>query len=193
MMRSKKSATLMILATVATSLLFSGCSSNRVSLAEERIVSVSTQDSKNVNVLWTDVYEDAGRTWIYGVLKQQGSSSGAIKTHVDVQVLAPDGSVSWEMISDDVYVPRPRVGKGIDWTKFTVPLPARPAEGSQITLTVHSGCHPQTGSTSSRRPPAVRATRDYFPPDNQFCRNISISRRSIAPSAVLSKSQTGLY
>lgn len=130
-------------ALIVAALLFSGCSSNRISLAEKNLVSVKKQDSKKIEILWADVYEKDGQTWVYGVLKQQRPSPIAIKTHVDIQVLATGESAYYETVSEDVYVPRNRAGKGIGWKKFKVRLPDTIAEGSQITMTVHSGSHEQ--------------------------------------------------
>ena len=44
-------------ALIVAALLFSGCSSNRISLAEKNLVSVKKQDSKKIEILWADVYE----------------------------------------------------------------------------------------------------------------------------------------
>ena len=120
-------------------LIFSGCNTNRVSLVEQGLVLVAKQPSEKIDILWTDVYKQDGQTWVYGVLKQRGSGTSAIKTHIDIQVSALDGSVYCEAISEDIYVPRNRVGKGIDWKRFKVRLPEELLDGSQISMTVHSG------------------------------------------------------
>ena len=133
---------------VAT-LILAGCSANRVSLADQSLVSVEKQDSEKVKILWTDIYEQDGHTWAYGVLKQQGISSSSIKTHVDIQVLNPDGSVQYETITDNLFVPRRRVGKGPDWKRFRVQLPDELPKNSQIRMTVHSGRHNETISNKS--------------------------------------------
>ena len=119
----------------------SGCASKQVSLVEKNQVTVVRQDSQKVNILWTDVYQQDGQVWAYGVLEQQGSGTGAVKTHVDIQVVALDGSVSYETASEEVYIPCKRIGKGIHWKRFKSQLPQTLVVGSQITMTVHSGDH----------------------------------------------------
>jgi len=122
-MRCRKLAILTIVGILLAALTLTGCSANRVSLADQGLVSVEKQDSEKVKILWTDVYQQDGQTWAYGVLKQRASSLSAIKTHVDIQVLNSDGSIQYETITDDLFVPRNRVGKGPDWKKFRVQLP----------------------------------------------------------------------
>ncbi|MBL7214301.1 MAG: hypothetical protein ISS71_01345 [Phycisphaerae bacterium] len=133
-----------IVGVLLVSIALCGCSANRVSLTDQGLVSVEKQDSEKVKILWTDVYEQDGQKWIYGVLKQHGISTSSIKTHVDIQVLNPDGSIQNETITDDLFVPRNRIGKGPDWKKFRVQLPEELPEDSQIKMTVHSGSHKKT-------------------------------------------------
>jgi len=129
-------------------LILAGCSANRVSLADQGLVSVEKQNSKKVKILWTDVYEQDGHTWVYGVLKQYGISTSSIKTHVDIQVLNSDGSIQYETITDELFVPRNRVGKGPDWKRFRVQLPNKLPKDSQINMTVHSGSHEKSDAKS---------------------------------------------
>ncbi len=120
----------------------SGCAVNRISLVDTNQVTVAKQDSEKIKILWTDVYQKDGHTWVYGVLKQKGyRSSMPIKTHVDVQVLSKDGSILYETFSEDIYVPRNRVGKGPDWKRFRVQLPTEISGESRISMTVHVGEH----------------------------------------------------
>lgn len=122
--------------------IVSGCATNRVSLVDTKQVTVVRQDSEKVKILWTDVYQKDGQIWAYGVLKQRGyHPSMPIKTHVDVQVLSKDGAVQYETFSEDIYVPRNRVGKGPDWKRFRVKLAADIPAGSRIHIKVHSGRH----------------------------------------------------
>jgi len=131
----------MILNSFMMMLTFSGCNTNRVSLVEQGLVKVTKQVSEKIDILWTDVYQQDGQTWVYGVLKQRFPSPSAIRTHVDIQVLNSDGSIQYETATEDVFVPRNRIGKGLDWKRFRVRLPEKLLEGSQISMTVHSGSH----------------------------------------------------
>jgi hypothetical protein len=118
----------------------SGCAVNRVSLVDTHQVSVARQDSEKIKILWTDIYQKDGQTWAYGVLKQSSSVGGTLKAHVDVQVVSPDGSLQYETISKELYVPRKRIGR-MDWKRFRVQLPTEISEGSNISITVHVGKH----------------------------------------------------
>lgn len=140
----------MILGLSVALLKFSGCNANRVSLVEEGPVSVAKRPSEKIDILWTDVYERDGQTWACGVLRQRASNSGAIKTHVDIQVLNSDGSIQYETIADDLIVPCNRVGKGIDYKRFKVRLPDKLPKDTQISMTVHSGRHKQMNDNSRK-------------------------------------------
>lgn len=129
------------IAAVVLSIVISGCSSNYTSLAGRGLVSVEEQDSDKVKILWTDVYQQDGQKWAYGVLKQRNFGSGVIQTHVDIQVLNTDGSVEYETITEDLFVPRNRIGNGTGWKKFRVLLPENLPEGSKVSMMVHSGSH----------------------------------------------------
>jgi hypothetical protein len=121
--------------------ILSGCAANRVSLVDKNLVSVDNQDGKRVKILWTDVYQQDGQTWAYGVLKQRGYHPSSIKTHVDIQIVSADGSIQYEIFSDDVHVPRNRAGKGPDWRRFRVQLIGDISAGSKVNMKVHSGKH----------------------------------------------------
>jgi hypothetical protein len=130
------------------SMVFSGCAAKQVSLVQNNQITVAKRDDGKVKILWTDVYQQDGRTWAYGVLEQQGLTMTPVKTHVDIRVEAPDGSVTYETISDDVYIPGHRVGKGVHWKRFKTQLPNTLSAGSQITMTVHNGDCPQKENKS---------------------------------------------
>jgi len=117
----------------------SGCSTSYVSLIDQGCLSVEKQHSEKIKILWTDVYQEEGQTWIYGVLKQHSTTGGTIKTHLDIQILDPDGDVQYETVSKEIYVPRNRIGKGPDWTRFRVKLGVDIQEGSKALIKVHSG------------------------------------------------------
>jgi hypothetical protein len=143
-----KKQVLSFMALGVLSLVFYGCASKQVSLVEQNQITVAKQDSEKVKILWTDVYQQDGQTWAYGVLEHQGPTMTPVKTHVDIQVVAPDGSVSYETISQDIYLPGHRVGKGVHWKRFKTQLPDTLSAGSRITMTVHSGDCQQKANNS---------------------------------------------
>ena len=138
-MNGTKMKIVKVVGIVLVGLVVSGCSANRISLADTGKVSIQKHDSGKVKILWADVYQKDGKNWAYAVLKQQAGNSSAMKTHLDIQVLSEEGAVQYEGFSDDVYVPRNRVGKGPDWKRIRMPLPDELPIQSQIKVIVHNG------------------------------------------------------
>ena len=138
-MKSKLLFTALVVTLSAVSVM-SGCSSNRISLVDQGIVSVETKASKNVGILWTDVYQDGEDIIVYGVVRRRSHTSYPLKTHVDVTILAPDGEVLQEARTPDIYVPRRIPGKGINWKRFEVRFPDVP-QNSRVQAVAHSGVH----------------------------------------------------
>ncbi len=136
----RKRSLLEIVMLSALAWVLSGCAANRLSLAPQQ-VSIHRQNSDKVEILRPDLYQADDGTWVSGVLKQQRPGTAAVRVHVDVHVLGPDGQLVYETAAGEILVPRDRLGKGLDWKRFRVHLPAMPPDGSQITMTVHPGPH----------------------------------------------------
>jgi len=119
----------------------SGCVTNRVSLVDENMVSVEKQGNETVEILWTDVYQDGEDTVVYGVIRRRSHTSYPIRTHVDVAIVSPDGTMLQESRTPDIYVARRVPGKGIDWTRFNLRVPGVLAQGSKVKMVVHMGSH----------------------------------------------------
>ena len=146
-MRCAKLATVRMMGIALAVVMLCGCSTDRVSLSDQGLVSVAKQDSEKVAILWTDVYEQDGHTWLYVVLEQRMPAVGMIQTHVDVQVLDPDGAVVYEVTTAEVPVPRHCAAKGPNWKRFRVQLPDELPDDCQISVIVHSGSHRQAEET----------------------------------------------
>jgi len=119
----------------------SGCATNRVSLADEGLVSVETVPSKKVEILWTDVYEDGNDVVVYGAVQQHTYSGATINVHVDITVLSNDGVKLQERTTADISVPRRRHGKGVDWKRFELRFPGTFPEDATVKMVVHAGPH----------------------------------------------------
>ncbi|MFB0553258.1 MAG: hypothetical protein ACETWQ_08085 [Phycisphaerae bacterium] len=117
-----------------------GCATNRVDLVDQGIVSVETKPSKRVNILWTDVYRDGEDIVIYGVVQRRSRTSYPIKTHVDVIIFFPDGTILQEARTPDIYVPRRIPGKGINWKRFELRFPEI-SPSSKIRFVAHEDLH----------------------------------------------------
>jgi len=117
-----------------------GCATNRVSLVDQSIVSVETVPSEKVRILLTDVYGDGENVVVYGAVQRRNYTSYPMKTHVDITVSSPDGTILHEARSLDVSVPSHRPGKTVDWKRFEVRFPDIP-KGSKVRLVAHGGSH----------------------------------------------------
>ena len=122
-------------------ILLAGCQSQRTNLTKQGLYSVDKTASKTVVILWADIYEQEGQVTINGVMRRRHYLSPFLKTHIDVQVLSSDGRTVYEIQTPDIYVPRRRVGKGIDFKRFSVELPQRPPQGATVRLVCHAGTH----------------------------------------------------
>jgi hypothetical protein len=87
------------------------------------------------------MHQDGEDFAVYGVVQRLSHTGYPIKTHVDITILSPDGTVLQEARTLDIYVPRRIPGKGINWERFKVRLPDIPPQGSKVDMVVHSSSH----------------------------------------------------
>ncbi len=130
-----------ILGLVMITINFMGCAANQIDLVDTGALNLEKQREGKVYIAWTSVYKQDGGLVISGVLRRHDHVGNAIKTHVDVTVLSPDGRVIDTARSNEVYVPRRITGRGQSFKRFTVHLPNLPPRGSLIRMTSHSGPH----------------------------------------------------
>ncbi len=116
-----------------------GCSTNRVDLVDNGVLTLEKQAAEKVYIAWSDAYEDGDGFVVTGVLRRRDTVGLPIKAHVDITIQSPDGKVLNEGRSSDNYVPRRIVGKGQSFKRFKVRFPNIPVEGSKASIVVHSG------------------------------------------------------
>ena len=119
----------------------SGCATNRVDLVANGVLTFEEQTSGKVYIPWSDAYKDGDGFVVTGVLRRHDHVGLAIKTHVDVKVLSPDGTVIDQARSSDVYVPRHITGRTQSFKRFKVRFPSIPAKNSKVSVVAHSGPH----------------------------------------------------
>ena len=142
-MMTKKVLSLVI-ATVfgILTIIISGCAANRVDLVDTGKLSLEQHNTGKVYIAWSGAYEQDDGFVISGVLRRRDSVGAAIRTHVDVTVLSPDGTIVDEARSSDVYVARRITGRSyLSFERFKVRFPDIPATGSSVRLVSHSGRH----------------------------------------------------
>jgi hypothetical protein len=122
-------------------ILLGGCQSQRMNLTKQGLYSVDKTASKTVEILWADVYKQEGQVTANGAIRRRHYASSPLKTHIDVQVLSSDGRTVYKTQTPDMYVPPRRVGKGIDFKRFSVELPQKPPQDATVHLLCHAGAH----------------------------------------------------
>ena len=135
------SATATIAALGMAVLFIEGCATNREDLVDKGVVSVETEPSEKVKILWADVYQDGEEIVVYGVIQRRIHTSYPLMTHVDVTLYSSEGETLYETRTQDMYVPGRIPGKGIDWRRFKIRLPEMPPQNSRIDMIVHRGDH----------------------------------------------------
>jgi hypothetical protein len=122
--------------------VISGCAANRVDLVDSGVLSLTQQSTGKVYIAWSGAYEQDDGFVITGVLRRRDHVGLPIKTHVDVTILSPDGTILDEARSSDVCVSRRITGRSyLSFERFKVRFPNVPAKGSSVRLVSHSGQH----------------------------------------------------
>ena len=140
----KKKVLSLVIATVFSLLAFliPGCAMNRVNLVDTGKLSLEQYRTGKVYIAWSGAYEQDDGFVISGVLRRRDSVGAVIRTHVDVTVLFPNGTIFDEARSSDVYVARRITGRSyLSFERFKVCFPSVPATGSSVRLVSHSGRH----------------------------------------------------
>jgi hypothetical protein len=143
----KKKVLSLLITTVFSLLAFliPGCAMNRVDLVDAGILSLEQHRTGKVYIAWSGAYEQDDSCVITGVLRRRDPIGTAIRTHVDVTVLSPEGVILDEARSSDVYVARRITGRSyLSFERFKVCLANIPAMGSSVRLVSHSGRHNDT-------------------------------------------------
>jgi len=123
--------------------VISGCTTvERSDLVKTGILNIEQERTGKVYIAWSGAYEDGDGFIVTGVLRRRDQVGMPVKTHVDVTMLSPDGTVLNEARSSDVYVSRRITGRGhLSFERFKVRFPNVPPKGSLVRVVSHSGQH----------------------------------------------------
>jgi hypothetical protein len=129
-----------------SAIVISGCAEEyRTDLVKSGVLSLEKHSMGQVYIAWTNAYEDGDDFVITGALGRRGRVGGAIKVHVDITILSPDGTILGEARSTDVYVSRRITGsRYLKIERFEVRFPSIPPQGSSVHVISHSGRHDDT-------------------------------------------------
>ncbi len=137
-----KSVSVMVLGMLT--FVISGCAMDRVDLVDAGVLSLEQHTTGKVYIAWSDAYEDGDGFVVTGVLRRRDTVGLPIKTHVDITIESPDGTIIDESHSSDIRVPRHIRGRGQSLQRFRVRFPSIPAKGSKVSIVTHSGSHNNT-------------------------------------------------
>lgn len=144
-MKTRLSVNLLTVGFSVLSVFISGCVTNRADLVESGVVRLEQCNMGKVYIAWSSAYEKDDGFVITGVLRRRDHVGIPIRTHVDVTVLTPDGTILDEARSSDVYVSRRITGRShLSFERFKVFLPDIPAKESLVRVVSHSGRHDDT-------------------------------------------------
>jgi hypothetical protein len=123
--------------------VISGCTAaDRTDLVKNGTVKIAQQKTGKAYIAWSSAYKQDGDLLITGVLRRRDHVGRPIRTHVDVTVVSPDGTVMDRARSSDTYVSRRITGRGYkSFERFKVRIPGTPEKGSLVRLVSHSGKH----------------------------------------------------
>ena len=141
-MKKKVLSLVIVIVFSLLAFLIPGCAMNRVDLVDAGKLSLEQHNTGKVYIAWSGAYEQDDGFVISGVLRRRDSVGAAIRTHVDVTVLSPDGTILDEARSSDIYVARRITGRSyLSFERFKVCLADIPVAGSSVRLVSHSGRH----------------------------------------------------
>jgi len=134
-----KSVTIIVLALLT--IVISGCATDRVDLVDAGVLSLEQHTTGKVYIAWSDAYEDGDGFVVTGVLRRRDTVGLPIKSHVDITIQSPDGTIIDESRSSDVHVPRRITSRGQSFRRFKVRFPRIPDKGSKVSVVAHVGQH----------------------------------------------------
>jgi hypothetical protein len=123
----------------------SGCSSCQQAAPA---AALELNNSGNLNVYSVNLERQGDTAVVSGLIRQTGVSPSAAYSHVDVEVVKPDGRVAYQSRSETIAVPRHIVGRGMMHKSFQIPLntakgPIDPADHIVLKACANSQCQTQ--------------------------------------------------
>ena len=143
----KKLLAAMVIPGLSVLTIVSGCTMNRIDLVDRGVLSLEQHNTGKVYIAWSGAYGQDDSFVVTGVLRRRDSVGTAIRAHVDVTILSPDGTILDEARSGDVYVSRRIAGRSyLSFERFKLRFSDIPAKGSLVHLVSHSGRHDDTSN-----------------------------------------------
>ena len=115
------------------------CYGPMVDLVDAGVLNLEQHTTGKVYIAWSDAYGDG--FVVTGVLRRRDTVGLPIKTHVDITIQSPDGTIIDKSRSSDVHVSKRIIGRGQSLQRFKVRFPKMPPQGSLVHLVSHNGLH----------------------------------------------------
>ncbi len=119
---------------IGLAVCFCGCADSLVDLTKTGQVTVETVSGEKTKILWAKVYQDGDDTLIKVALRRRLPTAYPLKTHVDIVVIAPNGEMSLETRTENIYVPRNVPGKGPNVKFFRKVIPGTLPQNSTVRI-----------------------------------------------------------
>lgn len=114
-----KTATL-CLSVMALGLGFlSGCTSGQKAAPA---AALEMNNSGTLSVYSVNLEQQGDATVVSGLIRQTGVKPSTVYSHVEVEVVKPDGRMAYQAKSETIAVPRHIVGRGMRHNSFQIPL-----------------------------------------------------------------------
>jgi hypothetical protein len=124
-----------------TAIVFSGCFGSRVDLVDNQTVSLVQVPTKHLYISSAAIYQKGNAAEVRGVIRPRHRGFHG-PGHVDIAVVAPDGTVLEEARA--LYHPRILQRKSDPHAHFTATLSAVPPQGSTVRLSYHKDEDPSS-------------------------------------------------
>jgi hypothetical protein len=137
--------TVMLCMTVLALGFLSGCSSCQQAAPP---AALEMKNSGTLNVYSVNLEQQGDATVVSGLIRQTDVTPSTVYSHVEVQVVKPDGRVVYQTRSETIAVPRHVVGRGMRHKSFQIPLnvaqgPIDPADHIVLKACGNSQCQTQ--------------------------------------------------
>jgi len=143
-MNTVKKTTALLMAILLSSIMGSGCATNRVDLVANENVVVEKVSSPSTYFSKTSVYSTDSKMTVSGELRKRRSSRGHIFGHVEIEVISPDETVL--CVIDTSYHRRSlKSSRSI----FSVDIPLQAEDGSTVRIIHHQDAKSKAKETCS--------------------------------------------
>jgi len=127
----------------------SGCQTGRINLVQSGAVSVQTLPAEGSAVERLSVYQQGGDLVIFGRLNRASASRLRYNKHVDIAILAPDGSLLKKIQTWNFS--RTAASKTPWYLSFKARVPLVPPAGSTIRAAYHGATYSEAINPVCRR------------------------------------------